>query len=213
MTAVGTAINVTPRDTVGKANRRLAAENQIPAVLYGPGREPVSLAVDRHDFELFMSKHAAGSTLVDLKIEGTKKSVSAMIRDVQHSAVKGNVLHVDFLEVSMDKPVHAVVTLHLVNDPAGVKAGGVLTVNLHEINIEAKPAELPETMEADVANLELGDSLHVRDLVVPDGVTVLDDPELVVASVQTPRVEVEEPMLPEEGAEPELVGKDESEAE
>jgi len=213
MTAVGTAINVTPREKVGKANRRLALDNQIPAVLYGPGREPLSLAVDRHDFELFIGKHAAGSTLVDLKIEGHKKSVSAMIREVQHSAVKGNVLHIDFLEVSMDKPVHAVVTLHLVNDPAGVKAGGVLTVNLHEINIEAKPAELPETMEVDVANLELGDSVHVSDIVAPDGVAILDDPELVVASVQAPRVELEEPIVPEEGAEPELIGKEEPEAE
>ena len=212
MTAAGTAISVTTRDTIGKANRRLAVEGKIPAVLYGPGREPIALALDRHEFEIFISHHAAGSTLVDLQIEGQKKTISAMIRDVQHSAVKGNVLHVDFLEVSMDKPVTASVTLHLLNDPEGVKAGGVLTVNMHEISIEAKPAELPETMDVDVSGLQLGDSLHVSDIPVPAGVTILDDGELVVASVQVPRVELEE-VVTEEGAEPELIGKGESESE
>jgi large subunit ribosomal protein L25 len=211
MTA-STSLTATPREKIGKASRRLAGENRIPAVLYGPGREPVPVSVDRHDFELFIAHHAAGSTLVDLEIEGQKKPVAAMIREVQRSAVKGTVLHIDFLEVAMDKPVHAVVTLHLVNDPEGVKAGGVLTVNLHELNIEAKPADLPEMMEADVSALEVGDSLHVSDVPVPAGITVLDDPETIVASVQAPRLEVEE-VVEEEVVEPELIGKPEAEEE
>lgn len=206
--SAGTTITAVTRDKIGKANRRLALDHQIPAVLYGPGREPMPLALDRHEFELFMSHHAAGATLVDLQVEGEKSAVSAMIRDVQHSAVKGSVLHVDFLEVSMDKPVHAVVTLHLVNDPAGVRSGGVLTVNVHEINISAKPGELPETLDIDVEALEVGDSLHLSDVVLPAGVTLLDDPETIVASVQAPRVESEEPEL--EAVEPEVIGKSES---
>lgn len=210
--SAGIALTVTPREKIGKANRRLAAENQIPAVLYGPGRDPIAVALDRHDFELFIAHHAAGSTLVDLSIEGQKKTVSAMVREVQRSAVKGTVLHVDFLEVAMNKPVHAVVTLHLVNDPEGVRAGGVLTVNIHEINIEAKPAELPEVIETDVSALQVGDTLHLADVVLPAGVTLLDDPEAIVASVQAPRIEVEEAPV-EEMAEPELIGKGESEEE
>lgn len=211
MTA-GTELSVTVREKIGKANRRLAAEHKIPAVLYGPGRDPMPISLDRHDFELFISHHAAGATLVDLQIEGEKKAVAAMIRDVQHSAVKGTVLHVDFLEVSMNKPVHAQVVLHLVNDPEGVKAGGILTVNMHEINIEAKPRELPETIDVDVSFMQMGDTLHISDITVPANVTLLDDPDAIVASVQAPRVEVEE-LLPEEGAEPELIGKGESEEE
>lgn len=205
MTAA-TALSAIPRETIGKANRRLASENRIPAVLYGPGREPMSVALDRHDFELFLAHHAAGATIVDLQIEGQKKPVSAMIREVQRSSVKGNVLHVDFLEISMDKPVHASVALTLVNDPEGVKAGGVLTVNLHEVNLEMKPQDMPEAIEADVSGLQIGDSLHLGEVPLPKGVTLLDDPEAIVASVQAPRAEVEEPVL-EEAAEPELVGK------
>lgn len=207
-------LNATPRETIGKTSRKLATINQIPAVLYGIGRDPMPLAVNRHDFELFIAHHAAGSTVVDLEIEGEKKAISAMIREVQHSAVKGNVLHIDFLAVSMNKPVHAVVALHLVNDPEGVKAGGVLTVNVHEVNVEAKPGDLPEVIEADVSALQVGDSLHVSDIVAPDGVTILDDGDAIVASVQAPRLETEEAPALEEGEEPEVIGgKEEAEGE
>lgn len=201
-------LKATVRDRVGKTSKKLAAEGQIPAVLYGPDRESLSLAIDRHAFELFVTHHSIGATIVELEIEGEGKPVSAMIREMQNSAVKGTVLHVDFLEVSMDKPVTTVVPLRLVNDSAGVRAGGVLNVIMHEVNIEAKPADLPDTIEVDVAELEIGDSLTLADVAAPAGVTLLDDPEAIVVSVQAPRLEEEEGEL-EEGAEPELVGKGE----
>lgn len=210
MTA-STSLSASPREMIGKSSKRLGHVGLIPAVVYGPDREPISIAVDRHDFELFIGHHAAGSVIVALAIEGQKKAISAMIRDVQRSAVKGNIMHIDFIEVAMDKPVHATVALHLVNDPEGVKSGGVLTVNTHEVSIEAKPKDLPDAIEVDVAALQIGDSLHVSDVVVPAGVTILDDPEAIVASVQAPRVEEEEPSL--EAAEPEVIGKSEAEEE
>lgn len=198
-------LTATSREVLGKANRRLG-KDAVPAVLYGPGREPMPLAVDRHDFELFAQHHASAATIVELSVEGEKKPVNAMIREIQHSPIKGTILHVDFLEVQMNKPVHAVVTLNLVNDPAGVKAGGILNVNLHELNVEAKPAELPETIEVDVSELELNHSLHVSDITAPKGVTILDDGEQIVASVQPPRTEAaEEAEL--EAPEPEVIGK------
>jgi large subunit ribosomal protein L25 len=200
-----TVLIVYPRTVVGKANRRLGAGGQIPAVLYGMGREALSIAIDRHDFELFMSHHAAGSTLVEMQIEGEKDPVNAMIREMQVSPLKGNILHVDFMAVSLDKPVHAVVSVRLVNDPAGVKAGGVLTIDRHEINVEAKPAEIPEFLEVDVSALEVGDSLHVRDVVAPAGVTILDDADGIIASVTPPTVAIEEEEVVEE-AEPEVIG-------
>ncbi len=212
MTA-SSSLSATPREIIGKASQRLSHAGQIPAIVYGRGREPIAVSVDRHDFELFIAHHAAGAAVVDLSIEGQKKPIPAMIRDVQRSAVKGNVLHIDFLEISMDKPVHAVIQLSLVNDPEGVKAGGVLTINLHELNIEAKPKDLPEVIEADVAALEIGDSLHVSDVVAPAGVTILDDADAIVASVQAPRVETEEEPELEAGAEPEIIGKAEAEEE
>jgi large subunit ribosomal protein L25 len=199
-----------PRDAIGKANRKLAGENRIPAVVYGRGREAKAISVDRHEFELLMSHHAAGSTIVEMKIEGESKPINAMIRELQVSPVKGTILHVDFMAVSMDEAIHAVITLRLVNDPVGVRAGGILTTNFHEVNVEAKPGDLVESIDIDVAALEIGDSLHVSDLVAPPGVTILDDLEEVICSVQAPRAEVEEEVEGEVAAEPELIGEKEA---
>ena len=211
MTA-STILPVYSREVIGKANRRLAHENRIPAVLYGPGRETLSLSVDRHDFELLMSHHAASSIIVELQVEGEKKPVNAMIRELQTSPIKGNITHVDFMVIQMNVAVHASITLRYVNDPAGVKAGGILTTNFHEINVEAKPGDLPEAIDVDVSALEIGDVLHVKDIEAPKDVAILDDPEEVLVSVQPPRVEVEEEEVVAEAAEPELIsGKPEEE--
>ena len=200
-----TVLNVFQRTVIGKASRRLTDQGRIPAVLYGMGRDAMSIEVERHDFEQFMSHHSAGSTLVEIQIDGEKKPVNAMIRELQTSPIKGNILHVDFMAVSLNKPVHAVVALRFANDPAGVKAGGVLTIDKHDLNIEAKPAEIPETIELDVSALEVGDSLHVRDVTAPKGVTLLDDMDAIIASVTPPTVVVEEEEVAET-AEPEVIG-------
>lgn len=199
-------LSATPRTVIGKANRKLAQEGSIPAVLYGASQKPVALSVDRHDFELFVTKHALASTIVELEVEGEKKPINVMIREIQTSPLKSKVLHVDFLAVSMDKPVHAAIPLKFVGDPVGVKAGGVFTTNFHEVNVEAKPKDLPTTLELDVASLDIGDALHVSDVIAPAGVTILDDAEEVLVSVQAPRLEVEEEGAAE-AAEPELIGE------
>ncbi len=199
-----------PREIVGKSSSKLGHVGQIPAVLYGRGRDPLSIAIDRHAFELF-SAHHSGAALVELKVKGEKKPVNAMVREIQRSPIKGTVLHVDFVAVSMTEKVHASLPLHLVNDPAGVRAGGVLTINLHELSVEALPGDLPEFLEWDVAGLEMGETLLVGDVKPPKGIEVLDDAEATIASVQAPRVEVEA-VEGEEAAEPELIGaKDEAE--
>ena len=204
MTA-STILVASPRDVVGKTSVRLAREGKIPAVLYGPGRDSLSISIDRHDFEQLLTHHAASSMIVEIEVAGEKKPVNAMIRELQHSPIKGNIVHVDFMVIQMDVAVHASITLRFVNDPAGVRAGGILTTNFHEINVEAKPGDLPEAIEVDVAALEIGDVLHVSDLVLPPGVTVLDDGDEVLVSVQPPRAEeVEEEV--EVVAEPELIG-------
>lgn len=205
MSADAVALVAHTRETVGHANRRLTSTHQIPAVVYGKGHDNTPVALDRHDFENFMIHHGA-TGLVHLKIDGEKKAVNAVIRDIQYSAVKGNVLHVDFLAVRMDEAIHATVPIHLVNDPEGVRAGGVLTVNVHELSIEALPGDLPESIEHDVAALNVGDTVHISDLAIPEGVKILDDPETIVASVQAARAEVEEAPA-EEAAEPEVIGE------
>jgi large subunit ribosomal protein L25 len=200
-------LSAQPRTVIGKTSHRLAREGSVPAVLYGYGREALPITVNKHDFEQLIAHHAAGSSIVELALEGEKTPINVMIREVQTSPLKDQVMHVDFLAVQMDKLISAVVTLRFVNDPVGVKAGGVLSTSFHEVNVEAKPNDLPSVIEVDVADLEVGDSIHARDLVVPAGVTVLDDGDEVIVSVQPPRVEVEEELGAEEAAEPEVIGE------
>jgi large subunit ribosomal protein L25 len=201
-------ITAVPREVVGKANRRLASAGLIPAVLYGHDRPTKIIAVDRHDFELLMTHHAQGSTIVEIHIDGDKRPVNAVVKEVQHSPIKGNILHIDFQVIRMDEAIHVPVPLRYVGDPAGVKAGGILTENVHQVNIEAKPKDIPESLEVAVDALEIGDSLHLADVVVPQGVKILDDLDEILCSVLPPAVVVEvEVAAAEEAEEPEVVGE------
>lgn len=207
-----TAIQAKPRTVIGKSAHLLEPAGQIPAVLYGAGRETVAIALDRHDFELFMAHHEGHGGLVEIELEGESKPVTAMLRQVQTSPVKGTILHVDFQAVRLDKPVQSPVALHFVGESAGVKAGGVFLHELREVNVEALPANLPEFIEVDISGLEVGDTLHVSDIVAPKGVSVLDDGEGIVGSVTTPTVAPteEEIAAGAEVSEPEVIGESES---
>lgn len=203
------AIEITAfeRDVVGKTSHRLAADGKIPAVLYGHGRATKLLAVNRHDFELLMGHHAAGSTIVSIAIEGDKRPVNAVIKEVQHSPVKGNILHVDFQAIHMDELVHVTMAIHYVGDSAGVKAGGVLAENVHTVNVEAKPKDLVEAVDIDVSALEIGDSLHLRDVALPKGMRILDDLDEILCSVLPQAVAIEAEVEAAEAVEPEVIGE------
>ena len=199
-------ITAYPREVIGHANRRLSQTGQIPAVLYGHDRTTKVIAVDRHDFELLTSHHAPGATIVSMTIEGEKRPINAVVKDVQRSPVKGSILHVDFQIIRMDEVIHVTVPLRFIGDSAGVKAGGILTENAHQVNIEAKPKDIPSALEADVSALEVGDSMHLRDINVPHGVKVLDDPDEILCSVIAPAVAVEVEAPAGEEVEPEVIG-------
>jgi len=208
-----TAIAATPRDVIGKANRRLKSVGKIPAVLYGGGREPMPLAVDRHDFELMMQHHGGGATILKLAIEGDDAPVNVMVKDLQWSPVKSNVLHIDFLAIRMDQVIQAAAPVSFVGDAPGVREGGIFLHDLREFNVEALPKDLPEAIEVDISGLEIGHSLTVADVVAPAGVKILDDPEVTVCSVTTPSVEPVEGEEAEEAAEPEVIGEEPAEEE
>ncbi len=178
------------RELTGKANRRLAGESLVPAVLYGDGVAATSIALDRHDIELEISQGGGPSALYKLALDDDAP-VNVVIRGLQRHPTKGSILHLDFLAVAADKPVAVYVPLHVIGNAEGVKAGGILTVDAHEIHIEAKPADIPEAIDADVSGLEIGSALSIGDLGAPAGVTILDDPEKIVCSVVAPAVEVE----------------------
>jgi large subunit ribosomal protein L25 len=189
------------------AARRLRGQGLVPAVIYGRGRNPQPLALPRADLEKALAGIDAGSTLIDLTIEGT--SCKTLIREIQRTPVRREIAHVDFYEIHADELISVEVPVHLAGTPDGVRnAGGVLDQALREIEIEVLPAHIPERVELDVTSLTIGRSLHVRDIQIPNA-TILTDPELTVCTVVPPRIE-EAPLPVAEApveAEPELIRK------
>jgi large subunit ribosomal protein L25 len=175
-------------------------------VIYGGGAEPTPISVDAR--ELRHALHASGA-VIELSLDG--ETTNAVLKDSQWDPVRGDTWHVDFLRVRMDVAIQSIVTLELTgaDDAPGTDEGGVLEQQLRELNIEALPGDIPESITHDVSGLNLNDTVHVSDLSAPDKVTILDDPELVVASISLPRLEVED-TDPE--TETEVVGEGEGEA-
>src|SRR3954452_16551568 len=205
-----TTLTIEPRESSNsRATRRLRRDGRVPGVLYGLGEDPLTFSVDAR--ELRHALHGAGAVL-ELTGDGTS-ATSAMLKDSQRHPVRGDVMHIDLLRVDMNKPIQSPVALHLVGgeDAPGVKEGGVLEHVTREINVEALPAEIPEFIEFDVSEMNINDTATLEQMHAPAGVTLLDDPETVIATLTPPRVEVE----PEEDLETEtgLVGEGAGEAE
>lgn len=195
-----------PREGAGKGGaRKLRATGRVPAVVYGHGDEPKSVAVDAHALGLLMGAISVGNTIISLEVEG-EGAQDVLIRDVQKHAYKPEVLHVDFFHVHAGETLHLKIPVRLVGDPYGVHTeGGVLDHVLYELEIQTLPRDIPDSIEVDVSHLKVGESVRVSD-VTPGSYTILNDADLPIASVVAPRV-VTEDETPEtdETGEPELV--------
>lgn len=205
------------RLTKGKgAAREMRRNGKLPAVIYGRGREPESLAISYPVFEKeIIALHGdIKSTLFNIDIEGTK--VTALIRELQRHPSRLNILHVDFYEIHAGEKITLAVPIHLVGAPEGVRsAGGVLDQILREIQILVLPKDIPEHVDVDTTELGVGHSLRVRDVSIPEAI-VLTDPDKTVCTVVPPRIEVEEveeAVEEVEGEEPELIRKPPAEGE
>ena len=211
-------LSATARSTAGKgAARVLRREGRVPAIVYGHARTPQSLAVPTRELEKLLDHISAGSTVVELSIDG--KTSKTLIREIQRHPFKREILHVDFQELVAGEKIIVSIPIVLHGIPEGVRlGGGILDQVLRELEIEVDPANIPNHIDADVTNLTVGHSLHVRDLTIPAGVTVLVDEEAPVALVQISRAGVEAEVAPAEGdaaapAEPELIRKTKEEEE
>lgn len=197
------------RDLEGSSNaRRLRAVGNLPGIVYGAGKEPVSILVDLHDFEQILHHHTSESLLVEVDVEG-EGIVSVLVKDVQHHPVTSELLHVDLLRVEANKPIQVDIALELVGESAGVKAGGILDHVMHAISVECLPADLVEKFEVDVSGMEIGQSLQVSDLGIDSKYKILVDGEAIVTAVHGPTAE-EEPEgegAEEAAAEPEVIGE------
>jgi large subunit ribosomal protein L25 len=194
-------IVVHERETRGSAEtRRLRKQGLIPGVLYGRGT-PKAFTVGERELRAALTGEGGLHAILDVTIEGTTASHASVVKDYQQDVVRGGITHIDLHEVRLDQPIQSTVALHLVGEAAGSKEGGVLSQSLNELNVEALPLEMPPAIELDVSELHIGDNLRVSDITVPDGVTLLDDPETTVASVTLPtQVEAPDEMLDDEEA-------------
>src|SRR5947199_5039633 len=196
------------RASVGRsAVRKLRARGLIPAVVYGSNNKPQPLQVAARDINAMMSHASGENVLVELEIAGQDSSRTALVQEVQHSRVGGEIRHVDFHAISMDQMIQAEVPLEPTGTAVGVKTfGGLLEQSLRALAVECLPADLPDRVTVDVSQLNIGDSIHVRDIQLPSGVTAKVQPDLTAFSVLAPVVE-EEPAVAEAeaAARPEVI--------
>lgn len=203
-------LEVEARDT-SVAAKNLRAEDKLPAVLYGEGIKNVDFQMDYQTFRRIY-REAGGNTVIDLAVGG--KSFKVLVQHVDFDPVTDKMIHVDFINVRMDKEITAKVPLEFVGQaPAVANLDGILMHAREEVEVKCLPGDLIHSIEVDVSSLEdFNTSITVGDLSVPEGVEILDDPEQPVASVSAPREEEEEEVVPAEGEEGEE-GEAEGEAE
>lgn len=199
-------LTATRRTGIGRsAVRKIKAEGSVPAVIYGGKSQPESLQVSKRDISNILSHASGENVLVELEIEGETGRV-ALMQEVQHSPLGGDILHVDFHAISMDEMIEADVPLEPTGTAEGVKTfGGLLEQNIRSLEIECLPKDLPDFISVDVSKLNIGDSIHVRDLPLPEGVTTRVQPDLTAFSVVAPTVEVEPAATAEAAAAPEVI--------
>jgi large subunit ribosomal protein L25 len=205
------------RTGVGRsAVRKLKARGVIPAVIYGAKAQPEPLQISKQEVNAMLSHASGENILVELEVAGDTANRLALVQEVQHSPLGGDVLHVDFHAVAMDETIHAEVPLEPIGTPNGVKNfGGLLEQSVRSLAIECLPRDLPDVITSDVSALNIGDAIHVREIQLPPGVTTKLPPDLTVFSVLAPTVE-EEPVaaaVAETPASPEVIREKKEEPE
>ncbi len=184
-------LKATKREVVGKQVKAMRRAGQLPAVIYGRHSEPIIITLDAHIAALTLGK-LTSSSLVTIDVDGTE--YASLVREKQRDYIKNRLLHVDFLAVSLDEKLRATVSIHFIGVSLAVKDfGAVMVHNLEELEVESLPGDLPERIDVDISVLaRIGDGIRVRDVVVPDNIRVLDNPDTMVAVATAPKVEEEE---------------------
>ncbi|MFI5230763.1 MAG: 50S ribosomal protein L25/general stress protein Ctc [Gemmatimonadales bacterium] len=193
--------------------RKLRQTGHVPAVIYGHGREPLSLTINTREIDKLLTQISAANTVIDLSIDGS--AVRTLIREVQRHPFKRHILHIDFQELVAGEKVTVSVPLHFTGVAEGVRnSGGILEETMHQLHVRVDPSSIPDSITVDVTHLTIGHSVHIRDLALPAGVTVLDDIDATLCVCNAPKAVVEEtPAAAVEGeaaapvAEPELIRK------
>jgi large subunit ribosomal protein L25 len=173
------------RTKTGKETaKKLRKHGFIPAIIYGPGTEPIPIAIKFNEFERVMHRFKGEMLLFNLEIKnGETFNKQAILKDYQIHPVTDKVIHVDFLAIHEGKPISVDVPLEFIGRPVGIPKGGILEIHMHELTVECLPSQIPDKITVDISPLDLGDVLHVKNIKVPEGVRVLDDPEETVVTI------------------------------
>ena len=198
------------RSGLGKGfARRTRMEGKIPGVMYGPEIDPVPLAIDSRQFRSAM-RSADSSTILNVTVDGQENK--ALLREVQRDPVTSHVVHVDFHAISMTKPIHVSIPIHFIGEPVGVKVdGGIMQVTMRELNIACLPTDIPDRFEVNVSELGIGDSIHVRDVEIPNA-EILAEAQRTMVVISAPTV-IKAEEVAAEGEEGELAEGAEAPAE
>lgn len=179
------------RNETGKGRaRRLRSQGLVPAVLYGHGKASLSLSVEMNALEhLLKTSHAGLNTLIDLEGASEVRGRVVLVKELQRHPVAGTLVHADFFEIDTTERIQVSVPIRLTGSPVGVKLGGILEHLMRELELSCLPTAIPDSIEVDTSELEVGDAVHVSDLVLPEGVETAIDPSLAVVHVAVPKVE------------------------
>lgn len=191
-------------------NRRLRNSGIIPAVLYGPGKESIAISVDPQIVQDILHSESGRNSIFTINLDGSAQN-NSMVKDYQLDPVQGELIHVDFIQIAMDRLLQLDVNIEIVGEAKGVKiGGGIMDFVTRSIEVECLPADIPESIKVDVSHLDINDYIRVNNIEVDPKVKVLSDPEVVVVTI-IPPVKEEEPEVEEEAAaeaeEPEVIKK------
>jgi large subunit ribosomal protein L25 len=193
--------------------RKLRAAGSVPAVIYGHGREPQSLTINTREIDKLLTQISAASTVIELNVDGATSKT--LIREIQRHPFKRHIVHVDFQQLVVGEKVTVNVPLRFHGVPDGVRiAGGILEETMHQVHLRVDPSNIPDHIDVDVTPLTIGHNLHIRDLKLPEGVSVLDEPSATVCLVAAPKAATETTATAEGGeakVEPELIRKTKAE--
>jgi large subunit ribosomal protein L25 len=208
--STSTALSASLREPSGsRSARRLRRQGQVPGVVYGGGEDPVAFSVNARELRHALAD--AGAVL-DLQIDGGK-GASVMLKELIRHPVNGELIHVDLLRVRLDRPIQSPVLLELTGteEATGVRLGGVLEQPVRELLVEALPTEIPDSIQHDILEMEIGDTLTLGQITAPGGVTIIGEPDTLIATISAPRLQLEGDTEIE--TETEVVGEGEGAAE
>ena len=202
--------------TGGEINK-LRLQGELPAVLYGSGQKTIPLIINEKEFKKIMHTELGENIVITLKVKGeNNKTHSVIVKDWQIDSIKRNLLHIDFCQISLKKEIVVDVIIETEGEAPGVKEkGGVLEHILRELEVKCLPARIPHSIMVDVSNLQIGENISVKDIVVPEGLKILNDPEQIVINIVAPSILEEKPeeAIAGETAEPEVISKGKKEEE